>query len=154
MALIRSGETVEDAELKEAMEAVSNMIEDEKDIKDQLKDLNNTVQLLQTARFEAETKLAILKKHTEENLLKQDYKDIHWSVLTHKDMFEHIGKPLEVEDLELERVLLTKTTSRLINTWDYQRDSYILQKASSDQIAPFALLNVFHSIIYKLSFSI
>lgn len=150
LSLIRSGEAVDNAELQEALDDIKNMIEDEKDLKEELKDLNNTVRLLEEERFEAETKLEILDQFTPESLLKQDYKDIHWAVFTHPGMLKYIINPLENEDLATEQERIVRPTQHYINTFTYQRDSYIEQIQSADQIAPFALSLKLHSLIENI----
>ena len=83
--------------------------------------------------------------------LQNDYFDVHWSVLTHPEMFNKILSPLDKPDLKAEKKLAeARGGSKKIDNFFYignQLDDFISQKDAKMLVGMSSLSSVFNAVI-------
>ena len=88
----------------------------------------------------------------EEGVLKNDYFDLHWSVLTHPEMLTRILNPLDKPDLEDEAEFITGKAAEEGNEMDfysslYQMDDFLSQRDAKQLVGLSSLSTTFNAII-------
>lgn len=83
--------------------------------------------------------------------LQQQYFDIHWSILTHPDMFNRVNEPLDKPELKNEKALTeARTKNQGIRNYfspANQMDDFMSQKDAKTLVGATAVNNTFNAII-------
>lgn len=82
--------------------------------------------------------------------LQQQYFDIHWSILTHPDMFNRILSPLDKPELKNEKILAEarqEGVGRNYFTASKQFDDFTSQKDAKTLVGAMAVNNTFNAVI-------
>ncbi len=97
-------------------------------------------------------KSMINRVFTRENIIKQEYKDIHWAILSHPKVAADTITSLDMKDLDIELAAMGIETSINPLSWRYQRDSFISQNNGKSMIGITSAYNRFNANIqpYKL----
>ena len=86
------------------------------------------------------------RKFTERNKLINNYIDIHKSVLLNPEVYDKMTTSIDFADIYEEAKDYIPVKYRDINSWIYQRDSYISQQSGADLISVYANYNTLYAI--------